>query len=133
MKAYHICYHTAEDGITAAAVIYEYLKSINKGNRKNIKFFFYKINYSMELSKVLPSKMPIDDEVYFVDYSFSKESNIDYMFNLANDGIKIVWIDHHKTSEDLIYNGNLESRNIYNHASIKYYIDTNYCGAFLAY
>ena len=32
MKAYRICYHTDEDGLASAAVIYEYLKRINNNN-----------------------------------------------------------------------------------------------------
>jgi oligoribonuclease NrnB/cAMP/cGMP phosphodiesterase (DHH superfamily) len=133
MKAYHICHHTDEDGIASAAVIYEYLKIVNKGNRKNIKFFFYKLDYTMDLNKVLPNNIPIEDEVYFVDYSFSKKQNIDFMINLANNGIKVIWIDHHKTSEGLIYGEILESKSIYNHANIEYFVDTNYCATYLAY
>ena len=133
MKAYHICHHTDEDGIAAAAVIYEYLKIVNKGNRKNTKFFFYKIDYTVELSKVLPNKIQNQDEVYFVDYSFSKPTNTNFMIDLANSGIKVTWIDHHKTSEALIYGTLPESTAIYNHSNIEYFVDNNYCATYLAY
>ena len=36
MKAYHICYHTDEDGLAAAAVIYEYLKKVSKLNNEKV-------------------------------------------------------------------------------------------------
>ena len=39
MKAYHICYHTDEDGIASAAIIYEYLKVLNKDDKKNVRYF----------------------------------------------------------------------------------------------
>jgi len=133
MKAYHICHHTDMDGITAAAVIYEYLKIKNKRENTKAKYLFYKIDYSMDLRTVLPSNLPVQDEIYFVDYSFSNSDNLNYMFELGNKGNKIVWIDHHKTSHNLVNDPSIQSREIYRNACIDYYINTEYCGAYLAY
>ena len=72
MKAYHICYHTDEDGLAAAAVIYEYLKKVNKTGKKKIRYFFYKIDYTVDLRTVISSGIPSGDEIYFVDYSFRR-------------------------------------------------------------
>ena len=79
MKVYHICYHTDEDGLASAAVIYEYLKRINS---KSTKYFFYKIDYTKDLKKVLPLNMPSGDEIYFVDYSFSNGDNLNFVLEI---------------------------------------------------
>ena len=76
MKAYHICYHTDEDGLASASVIYEYLKRVNKKDSKNIIYFFYKIDHTMNLKSILPTRITDGDEIYFVDYSFSDINNM---------------------------------------------------------
>lgn len=134
MNIYHIFHHNDDDGIAAAAVIYEYLKVVNKDNKKHIKCLFHKIDYTTELDSIVPNNIPTKDEIYFVDYSFSRRSNLDYMINLANNGNKIVWIDHHKTSLDVIYGIKMaKGFNISEYENINHFIDTTMCGAYLAY
>ena len=132
MKAYHICYHTDEDGLAAAAVIYEYLKKVNKTGKKKIRYFFYKIDYTVDLRTVISSGIPSGDEIYFVDYSFN-DNNLDYVLELCDKGIKIMWIDHHKSSLDLINNDKYKNVIYDKYPQFKYFVDTNYCGAYLAY
>ena len=103
MKAYHICYHTDEDGKAAASVIYEYLKRANK-RRKDIVYFFYKIDYTVDLKTILSKNISEGDEIYFVDYSFSNKDNLKHVLDLSDKGIIVTWIDHHKTSYDIINN-----------------------------
>ena len=129
MKAYHICYHTDEDGLAAAGVIYEYLKKYNKIiNEYKIRYFFYEIDYTMDLKTVLPPNIPAGDELYFVDYSFSNVDNLKYILDLKD--ITVVWIDHHKTSLDIVESMRSD---LYKRINFRYYINTNYCGAYLAY
>lgn len=131
MKAYHICHHNDEDGIAAAAVIYEYLKRITKiSSEEKVLYFFYKIDYTMDLKTVLPKDIPAGDELYFVDYSFSNKDNLKYILELSTKDIKVTWIDHHKTSlvalidEDICFD---------NYKNFCHFIDIDYCGAYLAY
>ena len=132
MKAYHICHHTDEDGLASAAVIYEYLKIVNKKTEQKSKFFFHKVDYNMELSSVLPKNIHAEDEFYFVDYSFSKESNLKYLVELSDKVSNIVWIDHHITSLDAYYN---KEFNIEYNSKIHCYFDehNSICATQLAY
>lgn len=131
MKAYHICHHNDEDGLASAAVIYEYLKQVNKKNK--VKYFFYEIDYTMKLNKVLNENIPAGDEIYFVDYSFSTKYNLDYILKLSNENdIRVTWIDHHKTSYDIVYN-NAYGIDFYEYPKFYYLINTKYCGAYLSY
>lgn len=98
MKYAHIITHTDLDGLGAAAIIYEYLKLVNKKINVNVTRVDY--NNIIDLSHIHD-----DDEVYFLDYSFSNPDNISVLMDLLDRRIKVVWIDHHKTSEDLIYGG----------------------------
>ena len=136
MKAYHICYHTDEDGLASASVIYEYLKRVNKTDAKNVIYFFYKIDYTMDLKSVLPTRITDGDEIYFVDYSFSNMDNLKYVLELSTHNIKVTWIDHHKTSEDIIYNSKFTidaEIQLHEYENFYYLIDTSHCGAYLAY
>lgn len=131
MKVCHICYHTDEDGIASAAVIYEYLKRINKGD-KNVRYFFYKIGYTINLKNVLKN-IPSGDEIYFVDYSFSNRENLEYVLELSNNDIKIVWIDHHATSKSIIYGVEYPDIDVKKYSNFYYFINTNYCAAYSVY
>lgn len=130
MKAYHICYHTDEDGLASAAIIYEYLKKINKGEK--VKYFFYRINYTVKLKNIIYN-IPSGDELYFLDYSFSNKENFKYVLELSEQDIKVTWIDHHRTSY-LISMG-LEYSDIVldNYHNLYYLIWEDFCAAHLTY
>ena len=132
MKAYHICYHTDEDGLASAAVIYEYLKIVNKKHKNSVRYFFYKVDYTMDLRTVI-TDIPSGDEIYFVDYSFSNEDNLKYILELSNKDITVTWIDHHKTSKDFIEDPYNKYSYLTRYPNFNYFINTNYCGAYLAY
>ena len=136
MKAYHICYHTDEDGLASASVIYEYLKRVNKKDSKNIIYFFYKIDHTMNLKSILPTRITDGDEIYFVDYSFSDINNLKYVLELSTHNIKVTWIDHHKTSEDIVYKSMYAfdpEVKLYEYENFYYLINTDYCAAYLSY
>lgn len=133
MKAYHICYHTDEDGVAAASVIYEYLKRINKPNKKKIRYFFYKIDYTVDLKTIISADIPAGDEIYFVDYSFSNIDNLHYILKLCDMGIMVTWIDHHKTSQNIVYGVDYLDLYLENRPNFEYYISTSNCAAYLCY
>ena len=132
MRGYHICYHTDEDGLASAAIIYEYLKLKNK-NDKKAKYFFYKIDYTMDLEEVIPESIPVEDEIYFVDYSFSNRDNLEYALELSNKCKKVIWIDHHITSEDIVNGNEFKDIGIDKYHNFYPFIYTKYCAAYLCY
>lgn len=132
MKAYHILYHTDEDGTAAAAVVYEYLKRITKESGKRVRYFFYKIDYTVLIQSLLGG-IHDGDEVFLVDYSFSKRDNLEFILDLADKGINVTWIDHHKTSVDIVKGLKFTDIDIYNYKNLHFYIEDNACGAALAY
>lgn len=129
MKAYHICYHIDEDGNASAAIIYEFLKRQGIKYKEKTRYFFYRIDYTMNLETVLPD-IPLGDEAYFVDYSFSDKNNLEYLMNLLSKGIHVTWIDHHKTSYGIIMNLDLDN---YQCGHLHHFINTDYCAAYLCY
>lgn len=88
MKCYH---HNDMDGRCAAAIVAEETKN-------------YNLEDYIEIDYVTP--IPVDsikngETIYFVAYSFSG-TNIKVLETLLKKGCQIVWIDHHKTSCELI-------------------------------
>ena len=127
---YDICYHVDEDGNAAASIIYEYLKKINKDN--NAKYFFHRIDYTVDLATVI-NNVSAGGTVYFVDYSFSNRNNLEYILELAKNGVEIIWIDHHKTSIDVINGKEFPDISLDEYENIHYMIDDKCCGAQLCY
>ena len=92
-----IFHHNDMDGKVSAALIYAYE-------------YYYKMTKSINITcKEIDYTVLLNDDikegttVYFVDYSFSKNENIDYLKSLINKGYKVIWIDHHKTSLEILY------------------------------
>lgn len=128
MKAYHICYHTDEDGLASAAVIYEAIKIKEK---KKQLIFFHRIDYTDNLQNIL-ADIHSGDVLYFVDYSFSNQNNKKYLKDiLYNKSNKVVWIDHHNTSLDFVNEISCDDKIDKNY--IDMYIDKSFCGAVLCY
>lgn len=144
MNAY-IYHHNDDDGFCSGAIIYELCKK--KYNPEEI--ISYEVTYDMEFDF---SEIKNDDLVFFVDYSFSNKSNIKALKELIRKITtgKVVWLDHHQTSLDLIDSalepGGLlegidgvfdvtESTNVSTVSNHKFYarIDMNICGAYISY
>ena len=92
-----IFHHNDMDGKVSAALIYAYE-------------YYYKMTKSINITcKEIGYTVLLNDDikegttVYFVDYSFSKNENVDYLKSLINKGYKVIWIDHHKTSLEILY------------------------------
>lgn len=125
MKAVHIFHHNDLDGRASGAVMYEYFLKYRDDVKK---YVFHELDYTMKLNqKVYP-----DDVIVFVDYSFSKLGNIDYLIDLLNKNHEVIWIDHHGSSQNLIskiINGEYNTSIL----NFDWKITNDYCATWLSY
>lgn len=99
MKSVHIVYRDGEDGLTSAAIIYEFTKRYNKEHGlPKCNIFFYRVTCDDKLKDIIHTNAVIGDKVYFVDYSFEKcykddyNGNFKHLKDLINAGIDITII-----------------------------------------
>lgn len=119
-----IVHHNDMDGIFSGALIYDYEKNKNKTDWVKC----IEVDYTINLNDILKEDVSLNDlTVYFVDYSFSKKENVDVVNKILNNGNKVVWIDHHKSSENVFY----EMPD--NNENIVCIVNTEYCAAVLCY
>lgn len=127
----HIYHHYDLDGYGAAAVIKRHFvdeilrpsKFCNDYN--NFEYYVCNHNSNMDFSKVNEN-----DLIFIVDYSFNdqdKENIIEIYETLTQN---IVWIDHHKTSENII-NEDVIFQNIAENGLVE--TSNRYSGCLLAY
>lgn len=121
-----IYHHNDMDGRVAGALCYYYERHIKQTKEEHITML--EIDYMYEFKE----RITPQDKVYFVDYSFSKAENIDFLINLLRQSTKVIWIDHHKTSEELIEN-NLTLNTLLSIKNAKIRINTKYCATYLVY
>lgn len=121
-----IVHHNDLDGRCAGAIMYRYLI-----NSKNVDF------KDIILLEKDYTQIPVDIEfdenttIYLLDYSFT-ESTFEYLKQYI-DGAYVVWIDHHKSSKEL-----MENHKEYFDIRIKTgklyaYISIEHCGAYLTW
>ena len=91
MKSVLIVHHCDNDGYGAAAVI-AHAVGIN-----NVDFI--EANCSVSLENIV--KNTNYRCIYFVDYSISTKENAEFIKKL-NEKTDVIWIDHHKSSIDMI-------------------------------
>ena len=83
-------YHNDMDGHCAGYLVRKFTLNNNPED-------YYESDYSgLDLREV-----EIGEEIYIVDYSFT-ESTLHELLWLINYGCKIIWIDHHTSSLDLV-------------------------------
>jgi oligoribonuclease NrnB/cAMP/cGMP phosphodiesterase (DHH superfamily) len=117
----YVYHHNDHDGIVAAGVLYNlYPDSQNK------EFIFNMIDYAKEIN-LDHINFENNDEVYFLDYSFTNEHNLNEFKKLLDrrspsDFQKVTWIDHHKSSFGIL-----------DGYTISGILDTSLCGAALTY
>lgn len=88
MKCFH---HNDMDGYASAAIVAAETNDYNKED-------YYEIDY---VSEIPVEKVGDNEKVFFVDYSFT-ENNIRFLEKLIQKGCEIVWIDHHKSSIEML-------------------------------
>lgn len=96
MSKIHIYHHNDHDGIVAAGILYNYLRSLN--NRNEIVFNMIDYDVLLNFDDI---NFVSGDTVYFLDYSFSNIHNISKLENLLrkrSNPNDVIWIDHHATS-----------------------------------
>ena len=123
----HIFHHIDADGFAAAAVIGSvYLNTSQTGYTKEIAYYPVNYDMTMDFSPVKPG-----DEIFIVDYSISRESDQKEIIRIAqNVTDNIHWIDHHKTSDEV-----LKKHPIFEKIAKNGLVDTSnkYAGCLLAY
>jgi oligoribonuclease NrnB/cAMP/cGMP phosphodiesterase (DHH superfamily) len=83
-------YHNDLDGRCAGAIVAKYENNYNRED-------FFEVDYIMELPL---DKIQKDEKVYFVDYSFKKDT-IWQLEDILQKTDNIIWIDHHTSSLNL--------------------------------
>ena len=126
MSNVFIYHHNDMDGKVSGSLCYYYERYINNIKEDNIHLF--EIDYEYEFKE----KINPFDIVYFVDYSFSKKCNISFLEELIYMNVKVIWIDHHKSSIDLI-NDNHSLKTLLELNAEYYEINTSYCATYLVY
>ena len=91
MKSVLIVHHCDNDGYGAAAII---AHAIGKD-----KVDYIEASYEVPLKKLI--KNTNYRTIYFVEYSISTKENALFVMKL-NKEIDVIWIDHHKSSIDMI-------------------------------
>lgn len=83
-------YHNDLDGRCAGSIVAQYENNYNKEN-------FFEVDYIMQLPL---DKIQENEKVYFVDYSFKKDT-IWQLEEILNKTKNVIWIDHHTSSFNL--------------------------------
>ena len=114
-----VCYHHNDlDGKSAGWIVYQ-----------NNKIYSTADNYHSTTYEDPFNKHTANDDVYIVDISIS-----DKTYKMFIDAIKnaksVTWIDHHKTSVDIIEAHKDELDSLKN---LTYFVSENGCGALLTY
>lgn len=78
-------YHNDLDGRCAGSIVALYERNFNKEN-------FFEVDYVMELPL---DKIQKGERVYFVDYSFKKDT-VWQLMEVLKKTSDVIWIDHHK-------------------------------------
>lgn len=91
-----IVHHNDNDGYGAAAII-KYALMKNNADPSIIQF--KEASYDKPLSSIIKGDYR---SVYLVDYSISTKENAEYILDLDKTETDVIWIDHHKSSIDMI-------------------------------
>ena len=127
MSNVFIYHHNDMDGKVSGALCFYYEKNIKNTKGNNIHLF--EIDYEY----VFKENIKPQDTVYFVDYSFSKECNVDFLKELIRKDVEVVWIDHHKTSKELLNDDHELKTLLELKTNANYVVDISYCATYLVY
>lgn len=148
-KRIYIFHHDDHDGIFAGRIAYEYytekyrmnvkeddditgpifiagfVNQTRKENEYSIKTIAIE-DYTVKLSSLIEEDFTKDDLLVFLDYSFSGKENQEWLKEIVEKDIPVVWIDHHQTS------ANVEKENAWMQ-KIPGVRDVRKCGTVLTY
>lgn len=93
-----IFYHNDEDGKASARIVYINLKKSGVADTLLKEHAFIEVDHSTDFPK---EKVNTDSIVYIVDLSFTEKTYKDIIWILEY-GTKVVWIDHHKSSNEAL-------------------------------
>ncbi|HHT97028.1 MAG TPA: hypothetical protein GXZ90_03940 [Clostridiales bacterium] len=83
-------YHNDLDGRCAGSIVAQYTGNYNSED-------YIEVDYAMKLPL---DKIQDGEDVWFVDYSFKKDTK-HILFSLQSKGCNVIWIDHHTSSINL--------------------------------
>lgn len=135
MKTYYIYHHTDDDGWSSAAIVLLHLLKTNKiksWNDNNVKLISY--SYEPVKNKFFPdSDFNENDVVFMVDLSVSentKDKFVSMLLDMKQKNIEFTWIDHHKSSSDVMSDNTLSILLKSTPELFHYYINIDYCAAY---
>lgn len=134
MNKFYIYHHTDDDGYGSAAVVILYLlhqHKIQSWDSEQLEL----IPYCYEPNdNFLPNRLyNKGDEIYVVDLSVSSSTLIkfrDFLDTLKLNQSKLIWVDHHKSSKDVLDDTSNNIKNTLNSYGFTYSVDMNYCGMY---
>jgi len=95
-----IFHHFDADGYCAAAVLKALLSfESHPYHAENIEMIFQSVEHSKDMDV---SEVKSGDRMFIVDYSFTRTNDIENVIRLMDEGVDIIWIDHHDSSNRLI-------------------------------
>lgn len=131
-KKVRIVYHHNDlDGFMSAACIYKHF--LDTDNYWAFENYFISISFPTTLETFKydqffnneESKSNVVDEIYILDYSFTKDTK-DILFKLAEHTVDLFYVDHHKTTLDIV-------EEIEKYKNITYLVNNDRSGAYLTY
>src|SRR5262249_41815900 len=104
-KVVHVVSHgpTCLDGVTAAVAVTRYY-----GDRARVNAHFAS---NSEIDRVLQALRPEGDgerELWITDISWREPATDAHLRSLAADGVRIYWIDHHRTALERVKAGRVD-------------------------
>ena len=127
LRKAHIFHHNDADGRFSAFIMYQYLKKYRRQYRKTK---FYEIDYVQEIDL---DTIFDQDLIVFLDYSFSNKRNLAALQRAIKAGKEIIWIDHHKTSEEALRSINRDCYCEYNINNLNTFYDNMFSATKLTY
>lgn len=122
----HCYYHEDIDGTAAAFIVHKiYTKYAVE---EDIEHDYTKSSYNTEFN----NHKDDEDIIFVVDLSFTADT-IDKLFELCKYADKVIWVDHHQSTQDLLQNKEflIKLRNKYTNLYI--YFSQDGCGAMNVY
>lgn len=121
----YLCYHHNDmDGKAAANEVYKHW--LSQGIKPDSSMFIMR-GYDEPFNQ--------DDysgkEVYLVDLSFTDKS-IGKLMQICEYASKVTWIDHHKSSIEVIKNEELKGK-LSEYSNLEYFVNNDACGALLCF